>query len=600
MKVLLADDDAVSRKILERTLEHSDIEVTSVGDGQSALDRLRAPGAPRIAILDWVMPHKDGPSVCREVRASTDQPYVYLILLTAKESRGDVVIGLEAGADDYLTKPCNPEELKARIRAGQRILDLQDKLIHEAQHDSLTHLPNRAFFVKCLAESVARSQQRKGYQFTLLFVDVDRFKMINDSLGHLTGDELMKQLAQRLLQAVRTEATPSRNNLHRRKSNCSSDLVARIGGDEFVVLLDDFADIGDGIRIAERIQNSLEAAFLIGGHEIFITASIGISTSGAGAADPEELLRGADTAMYKAKELGKARYEISDANDNAEAVGLFRLESDLRSAIENHEFEVHYQPIVDLQDCGIVSFEALVRWRHPELGMIQPGSFIPVAEESGLIVPIGEWVMREACRQTQLWNTGIASADPVSICVNISPRQFAMNNMVEEVSDILRETGLDPSCLELEVTENLTMQDAGRAILILRELRQLGVALSLDDFGTGYSSLSYLQRFPIRTLKIDRSFITGIESSKDSSEIVRTIIALGHTLGMMVIAEGIENGTQMILLKALGCDLGQGFLFSRPLEQHAAGVLLQARRAGETLAPGQHKRCTALACIQAA
>ena len=576
MKILLADDDAVSRRILQRTLERSGFDVVCVDDGNAAVECLLAPDGPRLAILDWVMPGKDGPSVCREIRACADSPYIYLILLTAKESRADVVVGLEAGADDYLTKPCNPDELKARMRAGERILELQDKLIYEAEHDSLTNLPNRAFFVKRLTESVRRARESDGFQFTLLFVDIDRFKIINDSLGHLTGDELMKIIAQRLQLAVRTEGAVGRS-IQRRGNQTGTDIVARIGGDEFVILLGDFADIDDGIRVAERIQKSLKSALLVRGQEIFVTVSIGISTSGD-TIDPEEILRGADTAMYRAKTLGKARYEVSDRTCNAAAAGLFRLERNLRAAIRNNEFILHYQPIVDLHDCRIVSFEALVRWRHPDLGMIQPGTFIPVAEESGLIVAIGDWVMHEACRQAQIWNGGVASEDPVSVCVNISPRQFALDTLVADVRHVLLETGLDPRCLELEVTENLTMQDAGRATKILCDLSQLGVALSLDDFGTGYSSLSYLQRFPIGTLKIDRSFITDIGCSRDSSEIVRAIISLGHNLRMKVIAEGIETEAQMNLLRHLSCDLGQGFLFSRPVERERATAMLEARR----------------------
>ncbi len=585
MKILLADDDAVSRRLLQRTLERSGLQVICVDDGQAAADCLLAPDPPRLAILDWVMPGKDGPEICRLVRASGQSSYTYLILLTAKESRGDVVIGLEAGADDYLIKPCNPDELKARIRAGERILELQDKLIHDARHDSLTGLPNRAYFVQRLAETVRRAKEEDVYQFALLFIDVDRFKLINDSLGHLVGDELMKAVGQRLLKAVRTDAAGGREALLRRKTGTRSDIVARIGGDEFVVLLDNFADVGAAIRVAERIQKNLKGAFLIHGQQIYITVSIGISTSSASTVDAEEILRGADTAMYTAKVLGKARYEVSASIGNQAAAGRFRLEQDLRAAIERKEFCLHYQPIVDLADSRIVSFEALVRWCHPQRGMVQPGTFIPLAEESGLIVPIGEWVMQEACRQTQIWNTQWAATDPVAICVNISPKQFGLANLVSKVGEVLLETSLDPRCLELEVTENLAMQDAGRAIDILRELTQIGVTLSLDDFGTGYSSLSYLQRFPLRNLKIDRSFITDIVVSRDSLEIVRTIIALGHSLGMKVIAEGIETEAQMALLRSFACDLGQGFLFSRPVEEAQACAMLEARHHGGTLEP---------------
>ena len=577
MTILLADDDPVSCRILQRTLERSGFEVRCVADGQEAADRLMAPGGPRMAILNWVMPGVNGPGVCKLVRGCEHVPYVYLILLTARDGIADVVRGLEAGADDYLIKPCHPHELKARIRAGERILELQDRLLHDAEHDPLTKLPNRGYFVKRLAGCVQKIREHSGYQFSLLFVDVDRFKVVNDSLGHTTGDVLMAEIAQRLTSAVRTENTAQREGEAASRGRPANDVVARIGGDEFVILLDDFANLDDGVRVAERIQRVLETPFVIDGQEIFITASIGISTSGGAETNPEEILRAADSAMYRAKLQGKARYQISDAGSTATAAQMLKVERDLRGALEKNEFEVFYQPIVDLLDNHIVKFEALVRWRHPQLGLVQPGAFIPVAEESGLIVPIGEWVMREACRQAQSWNGGIAVADPVGICVNISPKQFAMENLVQRVREVLVETGLEPSLLKLEVTENLTMQDAGRTTQIMHELSAVGASLSLDDFGTGYSSLSYLKRFPIRTLKIDRSFVADMERSKESCDIVQTVIVLGHRLGLSVVAEGIETEAQRKLLKAFRCDMGQGYLFSRPVEAERAGAMLEGR-----------------------
>ncbi len=584
MKILLADDDAVSRRILEHALIRSGFEVLCVHDGQAAADCLLAPDGPRMAILDWVMPGKDGPTVCREVRASAAIPYVYLMLLTSKEDAGDVITGLEAGADDYLTKPFNPDELRARLRTGQRILGLQDKLVHEARHDALTQLPNRAFFVKRLADCVRRTRESEGRQFTLLFVDIDRFKLINDSLGHAIGDELMKGVADRLLQAVRRENTLSEQTEHRRRCRRPFDSVARIGGDEFVILLDDFADLQDGIRVAERIESILKDPFHIDSNTIFVTVSIGISASNPNDLDPEEILRSADAAMYRAKLLGKARYAISDATENTRPRTLFQLETDLRQAIEQNQFEVHYQPIVDLTDDRIVSFEALVRWRHPERGLILPDLFIPTAEENGMILAIGNWVMREACLQTRRWNT---SAPPISVCVNISPRQFQVHDLIATVSQILNDTGLEPNHLELEVTENMTMQDAPRASQILHEMHAMGISLSLDDFGTGYSSLSYLQHFPICTLKIDRSFTARIDTHPESAQIVATIIALGHNLGMKVIAEGVETVAQMQLLKKLRCDFGQGYLFSCPMPVEEATQLLEENRQGHPLIPNK-------------
>ena len=577
MKVLLADNDEASRRLLQRTLELSGFDVLCVEDGESAEALLLVADGPRMAILNGVMPGKDGLSVCKEIRSRTDNPYVYIILLTSKEAIEDVIVAFDAGADDYLTKPCHPEELKARLRAGQRVLQLQDSLIYEAQNDSLTKLPNRAYFVRRLSESVRTAHERQGYQYTVLFVDIDRFKIVNDSLGHAAGDELMRGVAQRLLQAVRSETANSMETEHRRRYGWPGDVVARIGGDEFVILLDDFADQRDGVRVAKRVQTLLESGFLIDDQMVYITASIGIATGGAEITDPSEILRGADAAMYKAKALGKARYEISDADGNAAAMSLFKLESNLRRAVENNEFEVHYQPIVSLRDHRIISFEALLRWHDPDLGRIQPDTFIPLAEETGLILPIGAWVMRQACRQAQAWNTTVSIGNPVTICINISPRQFVESDLVNLVTSVLNDTGLDPTCLELEVTENLTMQDAAKAIEIMRSLSSLGVSLSLDDFGTGYSSLSYLLRFPIKTVKIDRSFISEIEDCKEGLQIVETIVALGRNLGMKVVAEGIENTNQMDLLKRLGCHCGQGYLFAPPLASAEATSMLQAQ-----------------------
>jgi diguanylate cyclase (GGDEF)-like protein len=585
MKILVADDDIVTRRLLQRTLERSGFTVVCVEDGQSAVECLLEPDGPRIAILDWVMPGKDGPSVCREIRAQENNPYVYLILLTSRENREDVVKGLEAGADDYLIKPWNPEEINARVRTGQRILELQDKLTHEADHDSLTELPNRAFFAKRLHESVRRAQQSERDRFTLLFIDIDRFKTINDSLGHLAGDEVLRRVSKRLLQAVRTERGAFVAVDLRHSISMPSDVVARLGGDEFVILLNQFTDVQDGVRVAERVQSMLEPAFHIGGMEVFITVSIGISTSGEGPIHVSDILRNADLAMYRAKMLGKARYEIMDPAQPTASIDQFKLECGLRKAIHNNEFEVHYQPIVGLEDCRIHSFEALVRWRHPMLGLLQPGKFLAVAEEAGLMAQIGAIVMREACQKMCEWNGRFVSESPVAVCINVSPNQFEPLRLVDCVRQVLRDTGLDPRSLELEVTENLTMQDAARASEILRDLSSLGVSLSLDDFGTGYSSLSYLLRFPIRTLKIDRSFVAEIEGSQESRSIVQTIIALGHNLGMKVIAEGIESVAQMELLKTLGCDMGQGYLFSRPVEADLVSVMMTSRRLGGTLSP---------------
>jgi diguanylate cyclase (GGDEF)-like protein len=502
-----------------------------------------------------------------------------MILLTSKESKEDMVRGFEAGADDYLTKPCDPKELKARLRAGQRILHLQDKLIQEARQDPLTRLPNRTFFLDQLARCVTRAKRRPDYKFAILFVDIDGFKIVNDSLGHFAGDHLIVQIAERLVSSVRRDDLVSCSaDVTGRVKQSGEDTLARMGGDEFTILLDDIRDASDGIRVAERIQQKLASPFLIGGQEVSITASIGIAISATGYSTAEDILRDADTAMYRAKALGKSRYEICDPAMHARAVSRLKLETDLRRAMDRDEFRVHYQPIVSLRDWRITGFEALLRWQRPGFGLVLPEEFVEVAEETGQIPFIGLWVLREACRQMRAWNLQFPSDPAFTIAVNISGKQFAQPDLVSQVRHILHEACLDPQSLRLELTESVTMRDVERAARILGELRTLGVGLSMDDFGTGYSSLSHLRRFPLDTLKIDRSFVSEVENSSDSRAIVQMIISLGRSLGMEIVAEGVEAAKQAGLLESLGCEYAQGYFFSMPIDQEGmAEVLLESR-----------------------
>ena len=579
MKILIADDDVISRCLVQKTLDREGYEVLVVENGSSAAECLSSDEGPRLALLDWVMPGLDGLSVCRQIRSVSNHPYVYMILLTSKESKEDIVRGFEAGADDYLTKPCDPKELKARLRAGQRILQLQDKLIQEARQDPLTRLPNRTFFLDQLARCVTRAKRRPDYKFAILFVDIDGFKIVNDSLGHFAGDHLIVQIAERLVSSVRRDDLVSCSaDVTGPVSQSGEDTLARMGGDEFTILLDDIRDASDGIRVAERIQQKLASPFLISGQEVSITASIGIAISATGYSTAEDILRDADTAMYRAKALGKSRYEICDPAMHARAVSRLKLETDLRRAMDRDEFRVHYQPIVSLRGCRIIGFEALLRWQRPGFGLVMPGEFVEVAEETGQIPFIGLWVLREACRQMRAWNLQFPSDPAFTIAVNISGKQFAQPDLVSQVRHILHEACLDPQSLRLELTESVTMRDVERTARILGELRTLGVGLSMDDFGTGYSSLSHLRRFPLDTLKIDRSFVSEMENSSDSRAIVQMIVSLGRSLGMEIVAEGVEGAKQAGLLESLGCEYAQGYFFSKPIDQEGmAEVLLDSR-----------------------
>jgi diguanylate cyclase (GGDEF)-like protein/PAS domain S-box-containing protein len=422
----------------------------------------------------------------------------------------------------------------------------EERLLHDAFHDALTGLPNRALMIDHLKLAIARNKRKSDRTFAVLFLDLDRFKVVNDSLGHLIGDQLLIGIARRLEGCVRP-----------------GDTVARVGGDEFTILLEDLTDVREAVSVAERIQEDLKLPFNLTGRDVFTTVSVGIAPGSVSYNHPDEILRDADTAMYRSKSLGKARHEMFDEEMQARTVNLLQMENDLRRAFERNEFFVNYQPIIALDDFRLCGFEALVRWQHPDRGLISPTEFIPIAEEGGQILQIGEWVLREACYQLQKWQEKYPSDKPLYMTVNLSAKQFAQPDLVDRVRDILTETKIDPAFLKLEITESVVMDDFETAAAMLSQLRALGVRLSIDDFGTGYSSLTYLHRFPIDTLKIDRSFITRLD--KENVEIVRTILMLAENLGMDAVAEGVETQEQMALLRNLSCQSGQGYFFSKPV-----------------------------------
>ncbi|MFB2919374.1 EAL domain-containing protein [Aerosakkonema funiforme] len=595
--ILLVDDTPDNLHLLSNLLSAQGYKVRCVTNGQTALKAARAK-LPDLILLDIMMPHMNGYEVCQILKSDTQTRDVPVIFLSALDEVLDKVKAFSVGGVDYITKPFQFQEVLIRvenqlalktaetkvrqlnaeleIKVKERTSELEvtnqelqreiaerklleKQLLHMALHDPLTGLPNRALFMERLKQAVIRAKQQPEYQFSVLFLDCDRFKIVNDSLGHLVGDELLTAIASRL----KLSLTPV-------------DTLARLGGDEFTLLLEEIKDITSVTQIAERILWELSRPFYLDKREVFITASIGIVLGNATYDQPEHLLRDADTAMYRAKASGKARYHVFNPVMHQEALQLLQLETDLRRAIERQEFVVYYQPIVSLCEGKISGFEALVRWQHPTRGFVSPAEFIPVAEETGLITFIGTWVMREACQQLRIWQEQKLSEESLTMSVNLSVREFSQPNLIELIDDTLKKTQLSPQSLKLEITESAIMEKDGSVTAILQQLRNRQIQLSIDDFGTGYSSLSYLNRLPVDTLKIDRSFINPIDKNSESLGLVPAIITIAHSLGMSAIAEGVETQQQLAKLRILNCGFGQGYLFSKPLGSKLAADLLAA------------------------
>jgi diguanylate cyclase (GGDEF)-like protein/PAS domain S-box-containing protein len=440
----------------------------------------------------------------------------------------------------------------------------QERLVRSAFQDVLTALPNRALFLDRLERVVRHAKRHDGYRFAVLFLDLDRFKFVNDTYGHEAGDELLVQAARRLESCLRQE-----------------DTVARLGGDEFALILDAIQDLSDATRVAERIQAELSQPFVVRDSQILTSASIGIALSYTGYDEARDVLRDADAAMYRAKSAGRARFEIFDRAMHEHVLARLQLETDLRRALDRNEFMLQFQPVVDLGDGSVSCVEALVRWTHPTRGTLLPGEFIRTAEETGLIVELGWWVLREACRQLRAWRTEMPSMPHLIVAVNLSPRQFMQQNLPERLDAILEEERVEPSTLRLELREDVVMDEPELALDVLRRLRERGIGICLDDFGTGYSSLTHLQRLPITMLKIDGSFVRGIVDDRKDLGVVQTILALGHTLSIDTIAEGVETADQLRKLRKMGARYAQGYLFSMPLDAEAVGRLI-ATAAGRT------------------
>jgi len=552
--LLLVDDDAMNRDALARRLTRSGYNVLTAESGSVALRIVRERRVDAV-LLDVMMPGISGIETLRQLREIRSVADLPVIMVTAKDQSEDIVEALDLGANDYVSKPIDFAVALARIRAQ----------VTTRRADPLTGLPNRALFLDRLNRMLT-TQAAGGAPFAVLFLDVDRFKIINDSLGHVAGDELLVEIAKRLERSLRATDTVARFE--------GEHTLARIGGDEFTILLAGVGEAERALAIAGRLGAAVAQPIQLQGREVVTSISIGIVISAERYARAEEMVRDADTAMYRAKELGKARCEIFDTSMRAAVEERLVLESDLRGALERRELEVYYQPIVSLSEARLSGFEALLRWNHPRRGLVLPAEFIPTAEETGLILPIGSWVMREACRQLRAWDQEFPDSNHLVVNVNLSARQCTHPDLLQDVQRILTDTGLQPSRLKLEITEGVVLENSEAVASVLRELRVIGVQLGLDDFGMGYSALSYLHNFPFQTIKIDRAFVSGMQSGSNT-EIIRAIVSLAAGLAMNVTAEGIETLEQVNRLQELACEFGQGYYFDKPLTSADARAILK-------------------------
>ena len=478
-------------------------------------------------------------------------PHFECIFIDKDNTQKDMLCTLASipGSDKSVVSLADITELKEAER----------QIYHQAFHDTLTSLPNRALFMEHLNMAVKRAKRRDDYRFAVLYLDIDRFKLVNDSLGHSVGDRLIETFADRIQESLR-----------------DIDTLGRFGGDEFVILLEDIENYEYASGVADRLQQELKRPFMIEGKEVFAPASFGVVLNTRDYDEPEDIIRDADAAMYHAKENGKAQYKIFDKTLHKKALHLLERETDLRKAIHRDEFENHYQPIVDLQTSSLVGFESLIRWNHPQLGLIYPDSFISIAEETGLIVPMTQLIAQQACADLCHWQDQLRDGLKLTMNINLSSKHFLSPTLLEDIKEILDKTGMPPEQLKLEITETALMEDADETIRLVHRLKDLGLKLVIDDFGTGYSSLSYLQRLPIDTLKVDRSFVSRIQSEPDGNRnIVEAVISLAHRLDMIVVAEGVETEEQLAILVEMNCQLGQGYLFSKPLSKPRVDELIE-------------------------
>ena len=566
-KILVIEDEEPVLAGMSALLTAENFDVIAAENGKVGV-KLAIKNQPELIICDVTMPELDGYGVLRELRQNPATAMIPFIFLTAKSTKSDLRQGMELGADDYLTKPFTRDELLGAIAArfkkhtvmfehySTELKHTEEKVNHLVYYNNLTDLPNRLSLQEQFHQVIADIDKLPTQSsISILSISLDRFSRVNDSLGYTLGDLLLKSVAERLTMCV-----------------SSGDFVAHLQADIFAIILLTDDKTKSDVGVIHDILNTISQPFMLEGHEVFITASIGISRYPSDGGDIDTLIKNASLATFGAKKQGGNTYQFYTSDMQADSVDQLALESSLRRALEREEFQVYYQPQVELKTGKIVGIEALIRWQHPELGLISPATFIPLAEETGLIMPIGEWVLKTACAQTKAWQT--AGFSSLRVAVNLSCRQFNQANLGESIVEILNDTGLAPQFLELEITESVLTQNESAAIKTLNKLKLLGIEISIDDFGTGYSSLSYLKKFPFSTLKIDRSFIRNINTDARCKNITMAIIQMSQKLNLKVIAEGVEAAEEVCFLCQHDCDEVQGYLFCRPVPPEELEKLL--------------------------
>jgi diguanylate cyclase (GGDEF)-like protein len=570
--VMMVDDDPLMIEVVQTFLEEAGYTSFITTSSPTQAMSMMAERKPDILLLDLMMPEVSGFDILTRIRGDEELRYTPVIILTAESDPAARLKALELGATDFLTKPVDSSELRLRLRNALAFKAYQDRL---ADFDALTGLLNRGKFRSALGATLSSTPRTRAC--ALLHIDLDRFKQINDTLGHRAGDKLLCAVGKVLDSTfVGAEATGWPGN----RAPESTVMLARVGGNGFAALLPNLhnlSKVDSATSIARQVLSAFSKPFQIDGREMFVTVSIGIAISPGDGEEADTLLKSAEMAMYQAKKRGRNTYEFFSGEMNASSLERLTLETQLRHAVERGEFLLFYQPKVDVATRRITGAEALIRWKHPELGIVSPAKFIPIAEETGLIVEIGQWVLRTACAQVKAWVQ--AGLPPLSVSVNVSTAQFKQRKVWHAVRGALERSGIMPGQLVLELTESMLMENANDSIDMLNELKEIGVKISIDDFGTGYSSLSYLSRFPIDELKIDRSFVSGLPVDRNGAAIVGAIIALARELGLKTVAEGVETDEQLQFLQSRDCDQYQGYLCSRPAPPELFANLLKRRSA---------------------